>query len=242
MNYSLIFAGGTGRRLSSRSKPKQFLELHGKPIIIYTMEHFSGHPEIDGIFVVCVESWINELKHFIKRFSVDKVMNVVAGSAEGADKSIFLGLQAMRGICAPDDIVLIHDGVRPLINESVISDNITKVKECGNCITVDAATESVVRLDGGNTVADVLPRGEMFFAKAPQSFKFSDIYELYSRADADAVGVLDSAHLCNIYGVKLFTSKSPTYNIKITTAPDYYIFRALYEAIENEQIFGISHE
>ena len=239
MNYALIFAGGTGRRMNSRTKPKQFLELHCKPVIIFTMEHFSKHPEIDGIFVACVENWLNELQHFIKQFYVDKIINVIAGSAEGADKSIFLGLKAMREICAPDDIVLIHDGVRPLITESVISANIAKVKECGNCITVDAATESVVRLDGGNKVVEVPPRREMFFAKAPQSFKFKNIYELYCRADADAVRTIDSAHLCNIYGVEMHTALSTPNNIKITAPQDYYIFRALYEAMENQQIIGI---
>jgi 2-C-methyl-D-erythritol 4-phosphate cytidylyltransferase len=238
MTTALIFAGGTGIRMNARAKPKQFLELHGKPIIIYTLEHFEAHSEIDNIVVVCLESWIPELTHMIHRYALEKIDLIVPGGDSG-DKSIYKGLKALENKCAPDDIVLIHDGVRPLINAELISANIAKVKERGSAITVEAVTESVAMLNGSGNIADVPPREKMYVAKAPQSFRYGAIRDLYGRANRDGVGTVDSAHLCSIYGVEMHTVISTPNNIKITAPADYYIFRALFEAMENEQILGI---
>jgi len=237
MTTALIFAGGTGQRMNTRAKPKQFLELHGKPIIIYTLEHFEVHPEVDEILVVCLDSWIQELRYLLRLYAISKVKLVVPGG-DGGDKSIYNGLKTMEKRCSPEDIVLIHDGVRPLINEELISASIAKVKECGNAITVEAVTESVVRLNGSDRITEVPPRNKMYAAKAPQSFRYGMIWNLYQRAEKDGIRTIDSAHLCSIYGVKMYTVKSTPNNIKVTTPADYYIFRALYEAMENEQILG----
>ena len=238
MNTALIFAGGTGLRMNARAKPKQFLELHGKPIIVYTIEHFETHPEIDDIVVVCLESWMPELRHLLKQYALEKVSKVLPGG-DGGDMSIFYGLRALSDRCSESDIVLIHDGVRPLINADLISANIEQVKTHGNAITVDAVSESVVRLDRDGKVAGVPPRGEMYSAKAPQSFRYGQIRDLYERAQRDGKRTIDSAHLCSIYGVEMHTVVSTPNNIKITAPADYYIFRALFEAMENEQIIGI---
>jgi 2-C-methyl-D-erythritol 4-phosphate cytidylyltransferase len=224
--------------MNTRSRPKQFLELHGKPIIVYTLEHFEIHPEIDDIVIVCVENWILDLKKMLRLYSFEKVSQILPGGA-GGDKSIFNGLKALEGKCSPEDIVLIHDGVRPLINCDLISANIAKVKESGNAITVDAAIESVVRLDDSGRITEIPPRAEMFTAKAPQSFHYGDIWDLYQRANHEGIRTIDSAHLCSIYGVQMHMVKSTPYNMKITAPHDYYVFRALFEAMENEQIIGI---
>lgn len=238
MIHALIFAGGAGQRMNTRARPKQFLELHGKPIIIYTLEHFEFHLEVDNIVVVCIENWIPELKRQIKGYGFEKISAVVPGGI-GGDKSIYNGLKALEGTCAQDDIVLIHDGVRPLINADLISDNLSTAKEYGNAITVEAATESVVRLNNDGVVAEVPLREQMYIAKAPQTFRYGLIWDLYRRADADGFRSTDSAHLCSFYGVEMHTVKSTPNNIKITAPADYYIFRALYEAMENQQILGI---
>jgi 2-C-methyl-D-erythritol 4-phosphate cytidylyltransferase len=116
MVTALIFAGGTGKRMNTRSKPKQFLEIHGKPVIIYTLEHFEYHDEIDCIVIVCIKEWIEELRGLLKRYGITKVTKIVSGGETGHD-SIYLGLEAMKEAFTEDDIVLIHDGVRPFINE-----------------------------------------------------------------------------------------------------------------------------
>lgn len=235
---ALIFAGGTGQRMNTAAKPKQFLELYGKPIIIYTLEHFEAHPEVDNIAIVCIEGWIQELKHQLKLHAFDKVSQIVSGGSAGCE-SIYKGLHAISGVSQDNDIVLIHDGVRPLINAKLISDSIATAKEHGASITVEAASESVVRVGKGGQIAEIPPRAEMYMAKAPQTFRFGLIWELYQRAQRDRVSNIDSAHLCSIYGVEMHSVESTSNNIKITAPTDYYIFRALHEAMENQQIIGL---
>ena len=138
MISALIFAGGTGQRMSLSSKPKQFLELYGKPIIIYTLEHFEYHKEIDDIVIVSVESHINELYSLLHRYGITKVSKIVPGGNTGHD-SIYNGLIAMKENAKKDDIVLIHDGVRPLITEELISENINTVRKYGAAITAELA-------------------------------------------------------------------------------------------------------
>jgi 2-C-methyl-D-erythritol 4-phosphate cytidylyltransferase len=160
---ALIFAGGTGQRMSTRAIPKQFLELHGKPVIIYTIEHFERHPEVDSIVVVCLESWIAELKRLLRRYDIQKVTTIVPGGATG-DVSIYNGLLAMRDTAADEDIVLIHDGVRPLIDEQLVTENIAAAREHGAAITVERVVESVVRVDAAGDIVDVPPRDAMHVA------------------------------------------------------------------------------
>ena len=172
MNTTLVFAGGAGRRMNSSSKPKQFLEIHGKPIIIYTLEHFERHKQIDSIVIVCIREWIGELKGLISRYGIKKVHSIVPGGGTGHD-SIYQGLISMREFAAADDIILIHDGVRPLVTEELITRNIEGVKSYGNAITCEAARESVIRSKDGKDIADVPCRDEMYVAKAPQSFYYA---------------------------------------------------------------------
>lgn len=224
--------------MNSRSKPKQFLEVHGKPIIIYTLEHFEYHDQIDEITVVCIRDWIEELKGMLKRYSITKVTEIVAGGKTGHD-SIFLGLLSMKGKVKDDDTILIHDGVRPLINSALITQNVETVKEKGNAITAEPVRESVVVSADGSYITDVPPRSQMYVAKAPQSFHYGAILKLYERAEADGIKSIDPSHLCSIYREPMHMVMSTANNIKITEPADYYIFRALYEAIEEQQIFGI---
>lgn len=238
MITALIFAGGTGKRMNTLSKPKQFLDLHGKPIIIYTLEHFEYHEQIDNIVIVCVKEWIGELKILLKRYGIAKVEAIIPGGVTGHD-SIYLGLKAMEGTAGENDIVLIHDGVRPLINERLITLNIEAVKKYGSAITCEPARESVIRSVDGESIADVPPRSQMYTAKAPQSFYYGRILRLYERAQREGIRSIDSSHLCSIYHEPMHMVPSTKNNMKITEPSDYYICRALYDALENQQIFGI---
>lgn len=238
MVTALIFAGGTGKRMNSRSKPKQFLEMHGKPIIIYTLEHFEYHTEIDNIVVVCIGEWVEELKGLLRRYGITKVVRIVPGGATGHD-SIFHGLISMEEIAGEEDIVLIHDGVRPLINEELISRNIAEARMYGNAITVDTLNESVIRSSDGTTVSEMPPRREMYLAKAPQTFHYGEILGAYKRAQEEGMKSIDSAHLCSLYQIPMNMVRSTKNNIKITDPADFYVYRALYEALEGQQIYGI---
>ena len=238
MAKALIFAGGSGRRMNSGSKPKQFLELHGKPIIIYTLEHFEYHEEISDIIVVCIKEWIEELQGFLRRYGITKVSKIVPGGATGHD-SIYNGLQAMKEEADFNEVVLIHDGVRPLINAELISQNIEAVKRYGNAITAEPVRESVVRSADGINISDVPPRSHMYIAKAPQSFYFGNILKLYDMAHNDQLKTIDSSHLCRKYQEPMHIIISTKNNLKITEPADFYIYRALYEALESQQVFGL---
>lgn len=238
MNYALIFAGGTGQRMNSRSKPKQFLELHGKPLIIHTLEFFEYCERIDAICVVCLAGWEAVLTNSLNQYGISKVRWIVPGGQTGHD-SIYHGLQTLSNICKPDDVILIHDGVRPLISEELIEENLDCVQHHGNAITVETAAESIVQLADDETISDVPPRQQMRIAKAPQCFYFKDIMKVHQMAQEEGFKSIDSAHLMNHYGYELHTVESTPYNIKIATPSDYYVFRALFEARENSQIFGL---
>ena len=240
MNTALIFAGGAGRRMHSAGKPKQFLELHGKPIIIHTLEHFDRHPEIDAIAVVCIAGWVDYLKELLVRFHIKKVRWIVPGG-ETSQESTRACLGILEANCDPrDTIVLIHDGVRPLITEKVISDNNAAGKEYGNAITAAPAIETIITVDENEDGTELIDRQSCRLARAPQSFYLSDILAMRQKAMADNYDkMIDSASLMIHYGVKLQLVEGPAENIKITTPSDFYIFKAIQEARENMQILGL---
>lgn len=240
-NVAVIFAGGVGARMNAKSRPKQFLELNGKPILIYTIELFDNHPLIDEIVVVCLESWIPFLQKMIRKFEINKVFSVVPGGETGQE-SIYKGLcEAEKFAISKNDeecIVLIHDGVRPLITEDTISDNIAKVKECGSCITVVPAIETVVLKDSNGNLT-IPKRSNSMLARAPQSFYLKDIISAHRKAKSERnESFIDSCSMMSYYGYKLGLVQGPMENIKITTPTDYFVLRAMIEVHENQQIFG----
>ena len=238
MNIAVIFAGGVGRRMHTQSRPKQFLEYQGKPIIIYTLELFDNHPMIDGIVVACVEDWIPFLDKMLKKFEINKVKIIVPGGKTGQE-SIYKGLLAADEIShGEEDIVLIHDGVRPLITEQTITDNIETVKKEGSCITCIPATETfiVTQEDGG---LEIPVRANSLIARAPQSFYLKDILGAHVQARKENRNdFIDSCSMMHHYGYKLGRVNGPMENIKITTPTDYFVFKAMVEVHENQQISG----
>lgn len=239
MITALIFAGGTGERMNTKTKPKQFLELHGKPILIHTLEYFEEHPMIDNIVLVCLNSWVEECKKLMKRYYINKVKWITPGGNTGQE-SIFNGLNAIKDSTDDETIVLIHDGVRPLISSELITENIKVTKKYGSAVTVSYSTETIITTDNDNKINKIPDRNLARIAKAPQTFYFKDIWESHQLARREGLdNMVDSATLMNQYGHSLYTVLSTPYNIKITTPSDYYIFRAIYEAKENSQIFGL---
>ena len=241
MNLAVIFAGGVGKRMNNNSRPKQFLELNGKPVIIYTLELFDSHPLVDGIIVSCIEGWIPFLQRSVQQFGLTKVVSIVPGGASGQE-SIYNGLcEAERHTAGSgdDNIVLIHDGVRPLINEQTITDNIVKAHQSGSCITCVPATETFVvsMPDGSHTIP---ARADSLIARAPQTFRLNDILTAHRKAVSEGrKDFIDSCTMMHHYGYGLTMTLGPSENIKITTPSDFFVFRAMIEARENQRIFGI---
>lgn len=238
MTNVLIFAGGSGTRMNSKGRPKQFLQFYGKELIIHTLENFQNHPNIDGIAVVCIENWIPYLEKILEKYQITKVKKIVPGGKTGQE-SIYNGLKAIETFAEKDSIVLIHDGVRPFINEDVITNCIETTKKYGNAITVVPAIETIVTLEN-EKIQTITDRSKCFHARAPQCFILKDILNAHEKAIKDKnLNMIDSASLMKFYGYELYTVQGNVDNIKITTPADFYTFKALYEVRENQQIFGM---
>lgn len=243
MNIGVIFAGGVGSRMHSKDLPKQFLKVHDKPIIIHTLEYFERNEQIDAIVISCVEDWIPYLKELVYKYRIDKVKKVVAGGETG-QMSIYNGLLAAKEVSQGEKtIVLIHDGVRPLINSELLSANIGCVKKFGSAITAGIVKETIVVVNENGLVEQVPSREKSRVAKAPQSFWLDDILNVHTLAQKDKLfNSIDSCTLMKQYGHSLHMVDGPYENIKITTPDDFYTMRAILDAKENAQIYGFDSE
>ena len=237
MNIAVIFAGGSGTRMNSKDKPKQFLLVHGKPIIVHTLEVFQNHPDIDAVVVVCIQDWIDHMAELQFRYRLDKIKKIVPGGSTG-QMSIFNGLEAAEKISeGNDDIVLIHDGVRPLITPEELSLNIESVKKHGSAITCVKTKETFVIVNDEEKVIKVPDRAHSYVAKAPQSFLLKDILAAQRKAISEGyTNMIDSCTLMQQYGYETYCIIGNYENMKITTPDDFYTFRALYDARENQQL------
>lgn len=238
MNVGVIFAGGSGTRMNSRALPKQFLEVNGKPIIVHTLQHFEDHPGIDAVVVSILPAWRDHFMKLVSRYELTKVRWVVDGGGTG-QQSRHRALQAVAAECPEDTVVLVHDGVRPLIDEQLISANIQAVREHGSAITSSKINETIVTSDHGD-VGTIIPRGNLYAARAPQSFRLGEILAAYDAAVAAGEDdTIDSCSVMKDFGsTPLHRVDGPISNIKITTAEDFYISRTYFELIENQQIAG----
>lgn len=235
MNIALIFAGGIGSRMSSATLPKQFLEIHGTPLIVHTIQHFQDHPEIDRIAVSILPAWRDRFARLVARYELTKVNWIVDGGATGQE-SRHRALRAVANECAGDAVVLMHDGVRPLITADLISDNIRTVLDSGAAITSTKFNETIVSASG-RIIDDVLPREHLYVAQAPQSLRLETALSIYDQAVAEGESdSIDTASLLRRYGHTLYRVDGPRSNIKITTAEDYYVCRAFFDVIERNQI------
>lgn len=240
MNIAVIFAGGVGQRMRSKELPKQFLKLHNRPIIIHTLDVFENSPEIDAIVIACVADWIDYLKKLIEKFHITKVKKIVPGGATGQD-SIYNGLKAAESIKTnEDDIVLIHDGVRPLINQKTIHDDIAMVKRHGTAITSVKVKETILVVNDEEKIVDIPDRSHSRLARAPQCFYLKDILATHEKArKEDKHDFIDSCSMMKYYGHDLYLVDGPQENIKVTTPDDFYTMRALLDAREDAQIYGL---
>ena len=245
MNIAIIFAGGTGKRMGS-SIPKQFLNVYGKPIIIHTLEKFQYHKEIDKIYVACKEDLIEYLEMLVEKYNITKIPKggIVPGGATGQD-SIYNALCAARKENPDDSIVLIHDGVRPVITEDVISLNIKSVKEYGSAITSTSAYETPIISYDGTSIADLPKRKFVHTAQAPQSFRLGDVLKVHEKVrkeNPDYTDIVDTCTLMRTNGYDVRIIEGNRGNIKVTTPEDYIDLLARLSAEDQKQIFEIYYQ
>ena len=226
-NIALIIAGGTGAR-TGQDIPKQFINVYDKPVIIYTLECFQRHPSIDGITVVCLDGWHDILKVYCKQFNITKLESVVSGGKVGQE-SIRNGLfDIVTRHHDSDDIVLIHDAIRPLLSADIISENIRMCRENGNAITALPCTAAMLKTYDGMSSVEQVKRDNLKATQTPQTFFINDIVSVHE--EALMKGITNSVASCTLYiemGRKLYITSGSEKNIKITTTEDIEIFMAL---------------
>lgn len=227
MNVAIIIAGGSGSRMN-QDIPKQFINVYDKPILIYTLESFQKHPQIDAIIVVCLEGWHNVLRAYAKQFGIDKLKWIVAGGTSGQE-SIRNGVYHLGDICSDDDIAIIHDGIRPLVEDSVISDVIIKCQQYGNAVTSLPYNEQIFVVKDEKSTARYIPRDTLRRVSTPQAYKYGTLLSAYKRAFKEGIGIGVSSYTNTMMvdlGETLYFSAGSDKNIKITTTDDLEIFKA----------------
>ena len=231
-NIALIIAGGIGSRMQ-QAIPKQFMTVYDKPIIAYTMEKFEKHPSIDAIAVVCLEGWENILTSYAKQYGITK-LKYIAKSGSVGQESIFNGLKEIEKHCNPEDIILIHDGNRPMISRDIISDCIAVTKQKGNAIACIPCQEAMLETFDGETSKTSQPRENLKRTQTPHGFKLKDL--LSAHEEAKKVGITNSVASCSLMnelGKHVNFSVGSEKNIKLTTQDDLDIFKALLKGEQN---------
>ena len=232
MNIAVIFAGGVGSRMKTSSGvPKQFLEIGGIPILVHTLKNFEDTMGIDAIIVVMLEQYIGYTEKLVEDFNLNKVKKVVAGGKTGQE-SIYAGLKAAKDLenelSGDRSIVLIHDGVRPFVEDGLIEKNIESVEKYGSAISCVPSKETVVRIDEDKNIGEVIDRSTVWLARAPQSFYLDDILAEHEKARENGRNdIIDSCTMMVDAGKKLHIVETISENIKITTPEDYYVAKGL---------------
>lgn len=228
MVHALIFAGGTGTRMKSADIPKQFIEVDGKEIIIRTLEFFSTHPAVDAITVVCLREWIAHLEAGLKCYHIQKVSSIIPGGKSGY-ASIRLGLEEIEKTAAKEDIVLICDGVRPMLSEALINACIQETRQYRTAVPVTPSIDSVLVSEDGQLCRRHLERKQVYITQAPQGYFLEDILGAHREAEEKGLAeAISSADLFLELGREVHIFPRERSNIKATTPEDLYSLRASY--------------
>ena len=236
---AIIFAGGTGQRMGAEI-PKQFMKVQGREIIVHTLEKFDVNENIDEIIVCGIEDWIPYLNKLVSRYDLEKVVSVIPGGNSGQD-TIFKGLQEAKARYE-NAVVLIHDGVRPLITEETIDKCVEAVEEHGSAITVTPSFETPVISYDGETVEEMPLRRVVYTAQAPQAFYLNDIYSLHMverQINPDYEGIVDSCGLFFKNGIKCHLIEGNRGNVKVTTPEDFITLLGNAQAEDFKQLIEL---
>lgn len=228
MNIAVIIAGGSGHRMG-QDIPKQFINVYDKPVLIYTLEGFQRHPMVDAIEVVCIDGWENVVWAYAKQFGITKLKWITQGGNSGQE-SIRNGVYNLEDKCAGEDVVIIHDGIRPLVDETVLTDVICKAQKLGNAVTSMPYNEQifVISEDDETTTTQFIPRETLRRVSTPQAYRFDLLDEKYHEAFEKGIGIYGS-HYTNTMmvelGVRLHFAAGSDKNIKLTTKDDLEMFK-----------------
>ena len=235
MNYVVIKAGGIGQRMYPTEKPKQFLEVLGKPIIVYTLEKFQMSNLIQEICISCLEAWIPHMWELVERYHLDKVKKIVAGGDTG-HLSTRNGIYALKEKCVENDIVIIHDAVRPEFTEEILKDCIDRAKKEGAAVTCAICPESMFLSEDGYFVGVPQPNYKIYRAQAPQAYQWKQLIEAYEEADRKEIfDAISTDHLYATLQIPQSIVINGQHNFKITTWEDVEVFEALIRSRKEER-------
>jgi 2-C-methyl-D-erythritol 4-phosphate cytidylyltransferase len=226
MITALIIAGGVGKRMG-QDIPKQFIMVEDKPIIIYTLESFQKHPMIDRILVVCKKGWEDTLLAYAKEYHIDKLNWIIEGGNSGQE-SIRNGVDFLKEHSDEEDIVVIHDGIRPLVDEIVLSDVIVKSKEFGNAVTSLPYNEQIFVKETEETTKQYINRETLRRVSTPQAYKYGKLAWAYEKAFRENIGISESSYTNTMMvdlGETLYFALGSDKNIKLTTQDDLQLFK-----------------
>jgi len=233
MNVALIMAGGVGER-THQDIPKQFLNVYDKPVIIYTLEAFQQHPDVDAIMVSCITGWEEILWAYAKQFNMNKLRWVIKGGATGQETA-YNGAVALKDVCVDDDIIIQHDSIRPMVSADIISDCIVKAKQYGTGLAAMRCQETIIRTKNGMFGNENIERWEIMRVQTPQAYKYSKY--LWVHEEALRRGITNAVYTNTIMvdlGETVFFSLGSDRNLKITTLDDIDMFKALYKTKRDE--------
>ncbi len=224
---AIIIAGGSGHRMG-QDIPKQFINVYDKPVLIYTLEGFQKHPQVDEIEVVCLDGWHDVLWAYAKQFGITKLKWVVSGGKTGQE-SIRNGVYNLEDKAAPDDVIIIHDGIRPLVDATVLTDVIAKCKVHGNAVTSLPYNEQIFVIDDEFSTTKYIPRETLRRVSTPQAYRFDLLDSKYHEAFEKEIGIYGSAYTNTMMvelGERLYFAAGSDKNIKLTTKDDLEMFKA----------------
>lgn len=233
MTIAIIIAGGSGARMG-QDIPKQFINVYDKPVLIYTLEGFQRNPFIDAIEVVCIDGWNEIVRAYAKQFNIDKLKWIVSGGNSGQE-SIRNGVYNLEGISSDDDIIVIHDGIRPLVEDSVLTDVIRTAGKFGNAVTSMPYNEQIFVISGEDesTTIEYIPRETLRRVATPQAYSFGLLDRKYHEAFEKKIGIYGSSYTNTMMvelGVRLHFASGSDKNIKLTTKDDLEMFKAYIKA------------
>ena len=208
--------------------PKQFINVYDKPVIIYTLESFQKHPQVDAIEVVCIDGWHDVLRAYAKQFGISKLRWVISGG-NTAQESVRNGVYHLEGTASDKDVVIIHDGIRPLVDETVLTDVIRKCRQYGNAVTSLPYNEQIFIADDETSTVKFIPRETLRRVSTPQAYEFGLLDSKYHEAYEKGIGIYGS-HYTNTMmvelGEQLYFAAGSDKNIKLTTKDDLEMFKA----------------
>jgi 2-C-methyl-D-erythritol 4-phosphate cytidylyltransferase len=230
LNIAIIIAGGVGSRMG-KDIPKQFIEVKGKPVLAYTLEGFQKHPLIDAIEVVCIDGWEDDVWAYVEQYGITKLKWITKGGASGQE-SIRNGVYNLKDKCSSDDNIVIHDGIRPLVEDYVLEDIIEKCNEYGNGVTSMPYNEQIFLVDDDISTVKYIPRETLRRVATPQAYKYQLLDDKYHEAFEKEIGIYGSSYTNTMMvelGVRLYFANGSDRNLKLTTPGDLEIFEAMLE-------------